>query len=87
MCDLPSSPVFCPHFGFIVTVWLEVFTVETIAGINLSHDQKIQILIRQRERDMSGSICKLKRIGQVVDNRNSNYLQKSPPNTGRSKSF
>lgn len=39
ICDLPTSPVFCPHFGFIAVVWLEVFTVETIAGINLSHDQ------------------------------------------------
>jgi hypothetical protein len=40
-CDLPTSPVFSPHFWFIVLVWLKVFTVETVARINLSHDQQI----------------------------------------------
>lgn len=47
-CDLPSSPVFSPHFGFIVLVWLEVFTVETVAGINLSHDQELQVQVREK---------------------------------------
>lgn len=33
--DLPSSPVFCPHFGTFWIVWLKVIAVEPIACVYL----------------------------------------------------
>jgi hypothetical protein len=33
--DLPAAPDFCPHFGFIVSIWNKVLTVEPIAGVYL----------------------------------------------------
>lgn len=34
-CDLPSTPGFSPHLGFVSLVWREIIAVETIAGVNL----------------------------------------------------
>ena len=33
--NLPSSPCFSPHLGFVSFVWREIITIETIAGVNL----------------------------------------------------
>jgi ketol-acid reductoisomerase len=41
--DLPASPILSPHFGFEVLVRLEVFTVVTIASINLLHKYKYEL--------------------------------------------
>jgi len=35
--DLPSRPILSPHFGFKVLVGSEVFTVISIASVNLQH--------------------------------------------------
>lgn len=48
MCNLPASPSFSKHFGLIILVRKEIFTVETIASIYLLDNQSIHIWERER---------------------------------------
>jgi len=47
MSNIPATPVLCPHFGFVLLVRSEVFTVVSIAGVNLLRE------------DMQGSLVNL----------------------------
>ena len=47
-CNLPASPSCSKHFGLIILVRKEIFTVETIASIYLLDNQSIHIWERER---------------------------------------
>jgi hypothetical protein len=48
--DLPARPILSPHFGFKVLVGSEVFTVISIASVNLQHSS---VNIYQTEKNES----------------------------------
>jgi len=39
LSNIPATPVLCPHFGFVLLVRSEVFTVVSITGVNLLREK------------------------------------------------